>query len=181
MDKCSYSFGSQRFTMGTNLNKLFCSGINIWDLNRKFTRLIFWKGGRQIVFPLIKVFRYNFNWRVHRQSVFLTCGELKRLVLSCRLQNSKTSVQSVLFDDKNNSYIVRLWSFGTSWSKIGAWPNVLCSYALWNNCAEVSCKKISNYSYFWTDFDQICWVFPYIKEIKYEQQCRARSLMFLNL
>jgi len=127
--------------MGTNLNKLFCSGINIWDLNRKFTRLIFWKGGRQIVFPLIKVFRYNFNWRVHSQSVFLTCGELKRLVLSCRLQNSKTSVQSVLFDDKNNSYIVRLWSFGTSWSKIEAWPNVLCSYALWNNCGEVSCKK----------------------------------------
>ena len=38
--------------MGTNLNKLFCSGINIWDLNRKFTRLIFEKEEGKLFSPL---------------------------------------------------------------------------------------------------------------------------------
>ena len=52
MDKCSYSFGSQRFTKATFLDKLFCSGINTLDLIENLQALFFEKEEGKLFFPL---------------------------------------------------------------------------------------------------------------------------------
>ena len=56
MSKCSYSFGSQRFTKATFLDKLFCSGINILDLIENLQALFFEKEEGKLFFPLSRSF-----------------------------------------------------------------------------------------------------------------------------
>ena len=83
----------------------------------------------------------TFFYRPHKNSFF------QGMHMTQKLQDL---VQSVLFDDKNNSCIVRLWSFRAK-QKPGQMFCVRTLKQLWGSQLQ---KKSSNSSYFWAYFHQ---------------------------